>query len=567
MDGLKLFFYREGEHFEYPGDVREACGEPLGIPLVSGGEGFATVDRPADADFLVFPYKLDPIIRHRRTAFTRRFLEELPHFAELEHRHVFFNCHDLGQPLCTRACIITDTPLRSNREDAFVQPYPFFPLAHVRQAAPDFNFSAIRFDVSFVGTISDGVRLALMEGIEREAGLRYYLNAPKAPDWQRSTSYLHMTSAARKQPLERLYTGVMRRSWATLCPRGRASSSFRFFETLCMGRLPVHVSDEYVLPQAESVDYGAFCLFLPEARAQSAGRLIRERLGDRDAAEREAMCRQARAAWEEHLAPEHAQRIALDILRRHRAVMPQGPARLVRSAPGCLKAEPPRRRYPTGYFAGMTLDDGRSWFGGAMLAQEGPEPGTVLVDGELGRFPRAALNVLYHAGRGLTANAAVVDLGCGAGVSSIVFANARISRRDLTARIFCVDQWEEGGLAAFQRNARRAGAEFLLTPMNLCGAEAAALFREDSLDLLFINRGQDAGALALWWDTLRPGGSVLCCHAAQPKAPVALRLFAARRGLAWEWSAGLGLFRVVKPATAALRVEESGAAGRGRAAG
>lgn len=536
MEPLRLFFYREGEHYEYPRDVRQAYGDPVPIPLAperAAEQGFVLEDNPRAADFLILPFRLDPVICHRRTAYARNFLERLSYFAELERRHVLFDCHDLGQPLCTSACIITDDPARSNREDPFIHSFPHAPYPHVLAAAPNFNFDAIRFDVSFVGALSDPVRLALLESVQREPGLRHYLNAPVAPYWDRSASYLHMKNPARRRPLERLYTGVMQRSWATLCPRGRGSSSIRFFETLCMGRLPVHISDEYTLPLAEDIDYGAFCLFLPEAEAENAGRLVREWLAGKSRAEREGLCRQARKVWEEKLAPAREAELVLTILRRHLplaggarasrgvSAQPGQPiqlerstplSRLARLAPGCLKDEPPRRVFPAGYFAGMTLDDGRSWFGGAMLVKDGPRPGTVLVDGGLGELPRVGLNLLYHAGRRLPANAQVADLGCGAGVSSIVLANALLSRRNLSGRIFCVESWDAAGqasLAAFWGHTRGAGVDFLLHPLAMPAGEAAGRFRAASLDLVHVNRGCGPAALAPWWDKLRPGAMAL----------------------------------------------------------
>lgn len=552
MDRLKLFFYREGEHFEYPEAVRQALGQPCAAPLAPGGAGFDTVERQEDADFLVFPYKLDPIICHKRTAFARRMLENLPYFAREERRHVVFNFHDLGQPLCTSACIVTDDPRRSNQEDPFVYPFPHFPLRHVLAAAPDLNFAKIRFDVSFVGTISDPVRLALLQGIERERRLRHYISAPQAPEWNLGASYLHMKGAARRARLERLYLGVMARSWATLCPRGRGSSSIRFFETLCLGRLPVHVSDEYVLPLADRIDYAAFCLFLPEADAPRAGEAVHAWLAGKGREERAAMCRQARQAWEEHLAPEREQEIALDILRRHKSVMPKAAPRLVRLSPGCLRDERPRRNYPAGYFSGMVLDDGRSWFGGAMMPMDGPRPGTVRVNGLPGDFPRVALNALYHAGRMLPANAVLADIGCGAGVSAMVLASARLSRRDLAARVFCVEPWPAAGLAALRANAANAGVEFLLEPMAMTGAEAASCFAEGTLDMLLLHRGQTAADLRRWWAALKPGGAALAIREPGAMVPEDLSAFAAGCGLHGEWGRELGIFRVVKLAAQEL---------------
>lgn len=46
----------------------------------------------------------------------------------------------------------------------------------------------------------------------------------------------------------RLFAEVMRRSKFVLCPRGYGTSSFRVFETLHAGRVPVIISDEWVEP-------------------------------------------------------------------------------------------------------------------------------------------------------------------------------------------------------------------------------------------------------------------------------------------------------------------------------
>lgn len=543
MEPLRLFFYRQGEHYDYPADVRAALGDPVPLPLDparAAEQGFLVEPDPRAADYLILPFRLDPLITHRRTPYARRFLEALPFFPELERRHVLFTCHDLCQPLCTCACLITDNPARSNREDPFIDSFPHAPFAHVLAAAPDFGFERIRFDVSFVGTVSDPVRLTLLESVGGRKDLRSYLSAPVAPYWERGSSYLHMKSAARRAPLERLYVGVMQRSWATLCPRGRGSSSIRFFETMCMGRLPVLVSDEYTPPLDWRIDYAAFCLRVPEAEAANAGGLVRDWLAGKSREERECMCRRAREVWERDLAPGREAALTLEILRRH---LPRaragasGPARLVRSAPGALVGEDERRVFPSGYFAGMVLDDGRSWFSGGMLAGPGPRPGTVVVDGRVGELPRGGLNLLYHAGRALPANARIADLRCGAGVSAIVLAGALLSRRDLGGRVFCLEDWDAADREDFVAAARRAGVEFLLSPLRLTGA--AGLFLPASLDLVHVNRGLGPADAAPWWDALRPGGEMLLLESAlTPENAPAWADFARSRGVAALRSVG-----------------------------
>jgi len=576
VERLKLYFYREGRDYEYPPDVRAEYGNPWAPPLfrrdpadAARPDGYDEVRTPDEADFIVYPNKLDPITVHRRAAFTRAHLAALPHFARLEHKHLFFNFHDLGQPLCTTACIITDDPACSNVDDPYVYTCPHFPMAHVLRASPDFEFSRVRFDVSFVGTISDPLRIDLLDSIQQERALRFYLSAPQSEDCDRSTSYLHMADERRKRALERLYVGVMRRSWATLCPRGRGSSSIRFYETLCMGRLAVHVSDEYVLPLADRIDYEAFTLFIPEAEAGNAGALVRRWLEGMDAAEREDRCRKARRAWEEHLAPQYAQDIVLDILHRHKARTTEKPTPCITFAPGALLAEAERREYPPEHFANFALDDGRSWFAGGMVVLPGPVRGTLAVNGVAGELSRPLLNYLYSLGRTVPANGCLVELGSAMGLGSILFANALLSRRNLNARVFCVDQWLQqpdvqlladgepppaDALEAFLLNARRAGVEFLLHPLRMAAARAAALFRNDAVDLLFLQREpcREAGLpdLGSWYARVRPGGRIEGAAAADGAACAAARNFARSAGAGFEADGELGIFRIRKPGPA-----------------
>jgi Exostosin family len=56
----------------------------------------------------------------------------------------------------------------------------------------------------------------------------------------------------------RRYREILTRSRFVLCPRGRGTSSFRLYETLAAGRVPVIISDDWVAPLGP--DWGAFSL-------------------------------------------------------------------------------------------------------------------------------------------------------------------------------------------------------------------------------------------------------------------------------------------------------------------
>lgn len=73
----------------------------------------------------------------------------------------------------------------------------------------------------------------------------------------------------------RLFAETMSRSKYILCPRGHGASSFRIFETLRAGRVPVIISDEWTEP--EGPDWGACSLRVREADVKQIPALLEAR--------------------------------------------------------------------------------------------------------------------------------------------------------------------------------------------------------------------------------------------------------------------------------------------------
>jgi hypothetical protein len=81
-----------------------------------------------------------------------------------------------------------------------------------------------------------------------------------------------------------------------LCPRGIGTSSFRLFETLQSGRVPVILSDSWV--PCAGMDWDAFSL---RVRERDIGRLPEICLASES--RWESMARAGRRAWEEWFSP------------------------------------------------------------------------------------------------------------------------------------------------------------------------------------------------------------------------------------------------------------------------
>ncbi|MEL7062905.1 MAG: exostosin family protein [Bacteroidota bacterium] len=89
-----------------------------------------------------------------------------------------------------------------------------------------------------------------------------------------------------------------------LCCRGSGNYSYRVYETLCMGRIPVIVSPDGQLPYEFHIDWKDYCLFVEETNLQSISELICEHydaLTPDAYQERQLACRKI---WEDYLSPE-----------------------------------------------------------------------------------------------------------------------------------------------------------------------------------------------------------------------------------------------------------------------
>ncbi|RYZ56581.1 MAG: hypothetical protein EOO14_12160, partial [Chitinophagaceae bacterium] len=100
----------------------------------------------------------------------------------------------------------------------------------------------------------------------------------------------------QKIAYELAYSRVMQESYFVLCPRGVGPCTYRLFETMQLGRVPVIVSDGW--PKVPNVDWERFSITVPESDILQIPAILRERKGE--AAE---MGKMARLQWEEHFSP------------------------------------------------------------------------------------------------------------------------------------------------------------------------------------------------------------------------------------------------------------------------
>lgn len=100
-----------------------------------------------------------------------------------------------------------------------------------------------------------------------------------------------------------------------LCPKGDANYSSRFYETLSLGRIPVLVDTDMVLPLAKTVDYDSFVVRVPYRDIGRTGDYVMERWNALSDEGFKAMQERARDAFKRHLRYDSYFNTALPLLR------------------------------------------------------------------------------------------------------------------------------------------------------------------------------------------------------------------------------------------------------------
>lgn len=93
----------------------------------------------------------------------------------------------------------------------------------------------------------------------------------------------------------------LRDSDYALCVKGDVNVSFRFYEALSMGRIPLLIDTECVLPLEHIVDYRSFCVVVDSRDVDRAGEILMEFHSSCSVEQFEGMQRKAREAYERYL--------------------------------------------------------------------------------------------------------------------------------------------------------------------------------------------------------------------------------------------------------------------------
>jgi hypothetical protein len=100
------------------------------------------------------------------------------------------------------------------------------------------------------------------------------------------------------------FIDILCRSVFALCPRGYGKTSFRLYEAMQLGCIPVYIYDEPWLPYADVLDWNAFCVLVHVSETNQ----LHDILASKTAREVDAMRRRAAEIWTDYFTLEGVMR-------------------------------------------------------------------------------------------------------------------------------------------------------------------------------------------------------------------------------------------------------------------
>lgn len=101
--------------------------------------------------------------------------------------------------------------------------------------------------ISFVGSFTHPLRNFMGKTLQGKPGV--FLNGA---EWEPEVT---------KDRVE-LFKQVTKRSIFSLCPRGYGATSYRLYESMQLGSIPVYISDKHLLPWSDEIDWEEFCVIV-----------------------------------------------------------------------------------------------------------------------------------------------------------------------------------------------------------------------------------------------------------------------------------------------------------------
>jgi hypothetical protein len=146
--------------------------------------------------------------------------------------------------------------------------------------------------VSFCGAITHRIRQESIDSLSKSKDLQTNFIVRRgfwAPE-------IHCKEEAKRQYIENI-----RSSAFNLCMRGAGNFSYRIYETMMMGRIPVVIDTDQFFPFESVLDYNEFCVMVDYTEVEHISEKIKEWIDNKSKSEIVNIQNTNRKIWEEYM--------------------------------------------------------------------------------------------------------------------------------------------------------------------------------------------------------------------------------------------------------------------------
>jgi hypothetical protein len=113
--------------------------------------------------------------------------------------------------------------------------------------------------ISFVGSLTHPVRRIMAKELHQKPGV--FMNAS---EWSPNVP----------PDSAELFKQITLRSIFSLCPRGYGTTSYRLYEAIQLGAIPIYVSDKHALPWKDELNWNEFCFIIKPSEIQNIHQIV-----------------------------------------------------------------------------------------------------------------------------------------------------------------------------------------------------------------------------------------------------------------------------------------------------
>jgi hypothetical protein len=121
--------------------------------------------------------------------------------------------------------------------------------------------------------------------------------------WGGASTGAAQWDAARRAAVRREYLDNILASDYCLCLRGKGNYSFRFYEVFAMGRVPLFVDTDCVLPFEDEIDWRSRCVWVDQSEMARIGDIVADFHAARSDDDLRQLQLDNRKLWEDYLRP------------------------------------------------------------------------------------------------------------------------------------------------------------------------------------------------------------------------------------------------------------------------